>query len=185
MPFVLLFRAEKKHAIAKRKRILQLLPSRISRHDQSALALIGQDLKESMALLLLALTSGRFVIGRPDAFCCDCFIFAIAYTIPLAEPMAIAETLGRVTGASKNIKPLTAMGILLRAPAMEYVAAEVTRTHRAEAKEMKTVPSPVRTMAMMRLVRVAGGKFFWRFTEDQSSTRREAMTRIGIVRRLL
>ena len=94
---------------------------------------LTHDRMESIALLLLALTSGA-VVGRPTFFdACDCFSLAMAYTIPLRDPMAMAETLGSVTGASKKMRPLMAMGILLRAPAMEYVAADVARTHHAEA----------------------------------------------------
>ena len=44
----------------------------------------------------------------------------------------MAETLGIVIGASKKMRPLRAMGNLLRAPTMEYVVDEVTRTHQAE-----------------------------------------------------
>ena len=62
----------------------------------------------------------------------DCFTLANAYTIPLTKPTPIADTLGRVTGASKKISPLKAIGNLLRAPTMEYVVDEVTRTHHAE-----------------------------------------------------
>ena len=48
-----------------------------------------------------------------------CLTFATAYTKPLTNPIAMAETLGSVTGASKKMSPLTAMGSLLRAPTME------------------------------------------------------------------
>ena len=56
----------------------------------------------------------------------------MAYTMPLIEPITIAETLGTVTGASKKTRPLTAMGILFKAPTIEYVVDEVTRTHQAD-----------------------------------------------------
>ena len=52
--------------------------------------------------------------------------------MPLRKPTAMAETLGMVIGASKKMRPLKAMGSLLRAPTIEYVVDEVTRTHHAE-----------------------------------------------------
>lgn len=77
------------------------------------------DLKESLALWLLALM-GAFVVGSPPVFGFDpCLTLAKAYTIPLTKPTAIAETLGIVTGASKNMRPLKAIGSLLRAPTIE------------------------------------------------------------------
>ena len=80
----------------------------------------SHDLKESLALWLLALIGPGFVIGSdPSLACVCCFTLARAYTIPLTKPTAIADTLGSVTGASKKTRPLTAMGSLLRAPTME------------------------------------------------------------------
>lgn len=46
--------------------------------------------------------------------------------------MKIAETEAKVTGASKKTRPERAIGSLLRAPTIEYVVEEVTRTHQAE-----------------------------------------------------
>ena len=77
------------------------------------------------------------------------------------------------------------MGSLFRAPTIEYVVDEVTRTAQAEVYEMKTVERPDTTMTVMTVLRWSGGKFFWMFAEDQSSTRIEATNRIGMVRRLL
>ena len=105
--------------------------------------------------------------------------------MPLTKPMAIAETLGSVTGASKKMRPLNAIGSLLSAPTMEYVVDEVTRTHQAEVYEMKTEDKPEKIMAIIRLFRCSAGKFLATFLDDQFSTNREAMTRIGIERRLL
>jgi len=50
---------------------------------------------------------------------------------------------------------------------------------------MKTVERPEKIIAEMMVLRLAGGKFLERFVGDQSSTRREAARRIGMVRRLL
>ena len=76
-------------------------------------------MKESLALWLLALIGG-FVVGSTPVFGFEfCLTLAKAYTIPLTKPTAIAETLGTVTGASKNIRPLTAIGSLLSAPTIE------------------------------------------------------------------
>jgi hypothetical protein len=44
---------------------------------------------------------------------------------------------------------------------------------------------PEKIMAAIMGLRDSGGKFFARFADDQSSTRREAERRMGIVRRLL
>ena len=97
----------------------------------------------------------------------------------------MAETDGIVTGASKKISPLSAIGSLLRAPTMEYVVDDVTRTHQAEVYDMKTEERPENTMAAMMLLRWSMGKFFATFSEDQFSTKMEAMRRIGIERTLL
>jgi hypothetical protein len=59
------------------------------------------------------------VVGRTFFGFEESFIFATAYTMPLTKPTKIAETLGIVTGASKKIKPDTAIGSLLRAPTIE------------------------------------------------------------------
>ena len=77
--------------------------------------------------LIVPLVVGRTVLGFDESL-----IFERVYTIPLTKPTKIAETLGIVTGALKKIKPETAMGNLFRAPTMEYVVDDVTRTHQAE-----------------------------------------------------
>lgn len=77
------------------------------------------------------------------------------------------------------------MGSLFKAPTIEYVVEDVARTHQAEVYEIKTEERPEKTMAKMRLFLFSMGKFFATFSDDQSSTRREATSRIGIVRRLL
>ena len=93
-----------------------------------------QDLNESRALCMLALIGPGLLVGSPPPIlaCADCLTFASAYTIPLTNPTPIAETDGIVTGASKKMRPLSAIGNLLSAPTMEYVVDEVTRTHQAE-----------------------------------------------------
>ena len=101
------------------------------------------------------------------------------------NPTPIAETDGIVTGASKKTRPLTAIGNLFRAPTMEYVVDEVTRTHQAEVYEMKTEERPENTMAAMMLLRDSTGKFFATFSDDQFSMKTEAMRRMGIERTLL
>lgn len=85
----------------------------------------------SRLLWLLALIT--LVVGRVFFASAPCLTFAQAYTIPLKKPMMIAETLPKVTGAWKKIKPDTATGSLLSAPVMEYVVEEVTRMHQADA----------------------------------------------------
>ena len=97
----------------------------------------------------------------------------------------MADTLPNVTGASKKMRPLRAMGSLLRAPTIEYVVEEVTRTHQADVYEMKTDERPEKTMAMSMPLRWAGGKFRVMFSADQFSSRREQATRMGMERRLL
>ena len=101
------------------------------------------------------------------------------------KPTPIAETLGIVKGASKKTRPLRAMGSLLRAPTIEYVVEEVTRTHHADVYEMKTDDRPEKTIAMTMLLRCAAGKFRSIFSEDQFSKKRDATRRMGIERRLL
>lgn len=81
-------------------------------------------------------------VGSDILLIADCLTLAQAYTIPLTNPMKIAETLPKVTGASKKTRPLTAIGSLLRAPTMEYVVEEVTRMHQAEQYEIKMVANP-------------------------------------------
>jgi hypothetical protein len=71
-----------------------------------------------------------------------CRDFATAYTMPLMNPSMIAETLPKVTGAEKKMRPLTAMGNLLRAPTIEYVVEVVTRMHQAEQYDMNRAASP-------------------------------------------
>ena len=105
--------------------------------------------------------------------------------MPLTKPMKMAVTLPDVTGASKKMRPETAIGSLLSAPTMEYVVEEVARTHHADVYEMKIDAIPVKIMAMTMAFRDSGGKFFAIFTDDQSSATREAARRIGMVSRLL
>jgi hypothetical protein len=70
-------------------------------------------------LWVLALR-GIFVVGRiPVLGLAFCLNLATEYTIPLTNPMAIADTLPRVTGASEKMRPDTAMGSLFKAPTME------------------------------------------------------------------
>ena len=136
---------------------------------------------------MLALIGAGLVVGSPPpilAFAV-CLTFASAYTIPLINPTAIAETDGIVTGASKKIRPLSAIGNLLRAPTIEYVVDEVTRTHQAEVYEIKTEERPENTMAATMLLRDSIGKFFITFSEDQFSMKTEARRRMGIERTLL
>ena len=59
------------------------------------------------------------VVGRMDLDAAVCLIFAQAYTSPEMKPIMMADTLPRVIGASKKMRPLTAMGSLLRAPTIE------------------------------------------------------------------
>lgn len=73
--------------------------------------------------------------------------------MPLTKPTKIADTLPKVTGASKNTRPLTAIGSLLRAPTMEYVVDEVTRTAHAEVYEMKTEERPEMIMTVITVLR--------------------------------
>ena len=99
--------------------------------------------------------------------------------------MAIADTLPSVIGSLKNTRPLTAMGSLLRAPTMEYVAPDVTRTHQADVYEIAAAPRPVMAIAMKMFVRVSGGKLISILVADQSSKKNVATARSGRVSRLL
>jgi len=90
-----------------------------------------------------------------------------------------------VTGASKKIRPDTAIGSLLSAPTIEYVVEDVTRTHHADVYEMKTDDRPEKTMDAKMRLRVSTGKFLAMLTADQSSTKSDAAMRTGMVRRLL
>jgi hypothetical protein len=56
--------------------------------------------------------------------------------------MKMADTLPKVTGAEKKIRPLIAIGSLFRAPTIEYVVEDVTRMHQAEQYEMKIAARP-------------------------------------------
>ncbi len=105
--------------------------------------------------------------------------------MPLTKPTAMAETLGKVTGALKKTRPLTARGSLLRAPTIEYVVDEVTRTHQADVYEMNTDDRPENIMASTMLFRRSAGKFLLTFSEDQFSKKIEQTRRIGMDRRLL
>jgi len=67
---------------------------------------------------------------------------AHAYTRPETKPKRMAETLPTVIGAEKKISPLMAMGSLFKAPTIEYVVGDVTRTHQAEQYEMSMAARP-------------------------------------------
>jgi len=97
----------------------------------------------------------------------------------------MAETLGSVTGASKKMRPDTAMGSLFRVPTIEYVVDEVALTHHADVYEMKIEETPVKIIAAIMLFLEIAGKFFAMLMEDQSSTTKDATRRMGIVSRLL
>jgi hypothetical protein len=58
------------------------------------------------------------------------------------KPMKMADTLPKVTGAEKKIKPLIAIGSLFKAPTIEYVVEEVTRIHQAEQYEINIAARP-------------------------------------------
>jgi hypothetical protein len=58
-------------------------------------------------------------VGKESLGLALCRTLARAYTIPLIKPTKMADTLPNVTGASKKIRPLTAMGSLFKAPTME------------------------------------------------------------------
>jgi len=84
-------------------------------------------------LWLLALIGPALVVGKMPTFGFEfCLTLANAYTIPLTKPTKIAPTLGKVTASSKKMRPEMAMGSLFKAPTMEYVVDEVTRTHQAD-----------------------------------------------------
>jgi hypothetical protein len=136
-------------------------------------------------LWLLALNVDLIVVGNVSFGFWPCLTFARAYTSPLTKPTMIADTLPKVIGASKKMSPLMARGSLLRAPTIEYVVDEVTRTHHADEYEMKTVDRPEKIMAMKMLLRAAAGKFKEMFSAVQFSTTSEQTTRMGMERRLL
>lgn len=76
------------------------------------------DLKPSLLLALLALIGTE--VGRTPAFgFLLSIIFATEYTTPATKPMKMADTDGMVNGASKKMRPETAIGSLFRAPTME------------------------------------------------------------------
>ena len=91
---------------------------------------------------LITITSSHFAVGRDILANSFSRILAQAYTIPLTNPIKIADTAPSVTGASKKMKPLMAIGSLLSAPTMEYVVDDVARWHQALAYEMPTAPRP-------------------------------------------
>lgn len=111
--------------------------------------------------------------------------FAIPKTMPLSDPTIMARTPDPVTGVWKKTKPLSATGILFKAPTIEYVAPLVTRTHHAEVYEIQAAPTPVRMIARTIWLRDSGGKLRLMFAIDQSSVRIEAAIRIGMESRLL
>lgn len=117
---------------------------------------------------------------------------AIAYPQSVAIPRnlpyhraKLTETDPKVTGASKKTIPLMAMGSLFNAPTIEYVVDVVTRTHQADAYEMKMELRPEMTMAIIRELRCASGKFLLIFSADQSSRTNEQTAMMGIDIKLL
>jgi len=60
-----------------------------------------------------------------------------------------------------------------------------TRTHHAVEYEMKTAAAPENAMAERRMARLDAGKFRDKDSDPQSSIKTDAITRIGIERRLL
>jgi len=62
--------------------------------------------------------AGTLVTGNTSFSCFFCSCFAIAYTIPAANPIITAVTEKNVTGASKKIIPEMATGSLFNAPAI-------------------------------------------------------------------
>ncbi len=83
-------------------------------------SLTHHDLKLSLMLWLLALIGGAFDDGKIPILGLElCLTLETAYTMPLTNPTKMADTLGMVTGASKKMRPDTAIGSLLRAPTME------------------------------------------------------------------
>ena len=99
--------------------------------------------------------------------------------------MAMAIVFAIVIDSAKNSSPEMAIGSLFSAPTMLYVVLLVTRTHQAEAYEMKMEERPVKTMAVIMYVREPSGKLRAMLAEDQSSRKREQMPRMGRERRLL
>jgi len=99
-----------------------------------ALPLLAENhaLSPSFKLWLLALITSLLLVGKTSFLSLFWLIFAQAYTSPDTNPIPMALTLPNVTGASKNTNPDKAIGSLLRAPTIEYVVDEVTRTHHAE-----------------------------------------------------
>ena len=142
------------------------------------------DFIPSRLLWLLALTT--FEVGSTPVFGFELSLsFDTAYTIPLTKPIKIAETLGKVTGASKKISPDTAIGSLFSAPTIEYVVDEVALTHQAEVYEMKMEAMPVKIIAPTIAFLDVSGKFLIMFSADQFSKPTEATKNSGIVSRLL
>lgn len=60
-----------------------------------------------------------------------------------------------------------------------------TRTHHAVEYEMNTAAAPENAMAERRIARLDAGKFRDRDSDPQSSIKTDAITRIGMERRLL
>ena len=92
---------------------------------------MAYELAAALLLAELALIMG-IAVGKTLADFSFGRTFDQAKTMPLTKPMKIAETLPKVTGALKKMRPLTAIGSLLRAPTIEYVVDDVMRMHHAE-----------------------------------------------------
>ena len=84
-------------------------------------------------------------------------------------------------GASKKIKPDKAIGNLFKAPTMEQVVDEVTRTHQPEQYEIPTEAIPEIIIAVNESL----DKLVAKLAEDQSSKQKEATNKIGKPRILL
>lgn len=68
---------------------------------------------------------------------------------------------------------------------IEYVVEPVTRTHHAVVNEMPTAAAPEIAMPVSKSVRVSMGKLRSSEAADQSSSRREALMRMGMGSMLL
>ena len=99
------------------------------------------ELAASLLLWALALMVG-LLVGRMPTSWAFWRTLAQVKTRPLTKPRKMAVTLPKVTGASKKIRPLMAMGSLFSEPTIEYVVDEVTRMHHAEQYEMEMAARP-------------------------------------------
>ncbi|CAI4410348.1 CRE_HP_G0096950.mRNA.1.CDS.1 [Saccharomyces cerevisiae] len=116
------------------------------------------------------------------AFCCCIFFcLATAYSRPDRNPRKIEKKDKKFFGASKNTNPANAMGNLFKAPTIEYVVEEVTRTHQPEQYDIPTDMSPLMTIAASE----SADKFTDKFFVDQSSIMKEKTSSKGNARTLL